>query len=94
VRLRLRKLKARILTRFYKTRIGKRFAIRRYRKQHNSLDWPFEYTGPNIARWYLDKGQPLRRVPGNKVAPGAGVYQTPDGVERTLHKSQVERRTD
>lgn len=94
MRLKLRKLIARIRVRWYKTRLGKRSAIKRYRKIHNSLEWPFEYIGPSIPRWHLDKGQPLKRIPGLKVAKGGGVYLSPDGVQRTLVKSDIAKRTD
>lgn len=95
------KRKAAILRgKWYSTRWGKRGAVKRYRKKHNSKDWPLEYIGPTIQGklhgqyWSLETGQPLRYLPGMKAGNGGGSYISPDGVERTIHKKHIAKRKD
>lgn len=85
---------------WYSTKRGKKSAVKKYRKKYNSTEWPLEYIGPhqqgviNGYPWSLETGQPLKKVPGYKVAAGAGNYLSPDGIERTIPKKLVSRRTD
>lgn len=89
-----------IRVKWYSTKRGKKRAIKKYRKKYNSNEWPLEYTGKRMQGvvnghpWSLEPGQPLRSVPGYKVTAGAASYLSPDGIERTILKRHVTRRTD